>query len=218
MASRPQAAKRPAPRLYLIAPVVTDPNAVTNDIIAAVGMADIAAVLLRLAPADERTLVNRAKAIASAVQSKNVALILDGHPEIAIRAGADGAHLTGMTAFEAAVSRLKPDRIAGVGGLRTRHDSMSAGDSGADYVMFGEPDEHGRRPSMEAIVERVAWWAELFEIPCVAYADRIEEVGELCGAGADFIAIGATLFGEPQACAAAIADAMTQPTRTGTPA
>jgi thiamine-phosphate pyrophosphorylase len=218
MASRPQAAKRPAPRLYLITPVVTDPNAVTSDIIAAVGVADIAAVLLRLAPADERTLVNRAKAIASAVQSKNVALILNGHPEIAIRAGADGAHLTGMTAFEAAVSRLRPDRIAGVGGLRTRHDSMSAGDSGADYVMFGEPDEHGRRPSMEAIVERVAWWAELFEIPCVAYAGRIEEVGELCGAGADFIAVGGALFAEPQACVAAIADAMTQPTRAGTPA
>ena len=39
---------------------------------------------------------------------------------------------------------LKPDRIAGVGGLSTRHDSMVAGETGADYVLFGEPDAQRR--------------------------------------------------------------------------
>ena len=65
---------------------------------------------------------------------------------------------------------LKPDRIAGVGGLATRHDSMAAGEAGADYVLFGEPDARGQRPSPEAIAERLQWWAELFEPPCVGFA------------------------------------------------
>ena len=39
-------------------------------------------------------------------------------PSIAARAGADGAHLTGIEAFAAALALLKPDRIAGAGGLR----------------------------------------------------------------------------------------------------
>ena len=47
---------------------------------------------------------------------------------------------------------------------------MLAAESGADYVMFGEPDADGARPPFEAIVERVEWWAEVFQIPCVAYA------------------------------------------------
>ena len=51
-----------------------------------------------MTPADERTLINRAKAIAAVVQRRDVALLLDGHAEIAARAGADGAHLTGIEA------------------------------------------------------------------------------------------------------------------------
>ena len=51
--------------------------------------------------------------------------------------------------------QLQPSRIAGVGGLATRHDSMVAGEAGADYVLFGEPAADGTRPSLEAIAERL---------------------------------------------------------------
>ncbi len=102
--------------------------------------ADVAAVLLRLAPADDRTLINRIKALAPVIQDSGAALLLDGHAELVARAGADGAHLNGIEAMGEALPSLKPDRIAGVGGLATRHDSMAAGEAGADYVLFGEPD------------------------------------------------------------------------------
>jgi thiamine-phosphate pyrophosphorylase len=85
---------------------------------------------------------------------------------------------------------LKPDRIAGAGGLKTRHDAMIAGESGSDYVMFGEPDPTGRRPAFSAILDRVAWWAELFELPCVGYAGSFAEIEPLAVAGADFVALG----------------------------
>ena len=49
--------------------------------------------------------------------------------------------------------------------------------------------------------------SELFEIPCVAYAERFEEMGELCTAGADFIAVGDAAFADPRGCALALADA-----------
>ena len=135
------------------------------------------------------------------------------------RAGADGAHLTGIAALEAAISRLKPQRIAGVGGLRTRDDAMLAGELGTDYVMFGEPDAQGRRPSGDALIERVAWWAELFEIPCVAYAERIDEVGELCARGHRFhCRERRRMFADLRGCAAAIARAVAERPRTGSPA
>ena len=55
-------------------------------------------MLLRLAAADERTLINRIKALAPAVQRRDVALILDGHADLAARAAAmvTGNSLTRM--------------------------------------------------------------------------------------------------------------------------
>jgi len=185
---------------------VTDPAGVADALAAALGAADVAAVLLALPPADDRTLITNAKTLAPLVQSKGAALVLAGHADLAARAGADGAHLTGIDAFQVALTTLKPARIAGCGGLRTRHDAMLAGEAGADYVMFGEPDAQARRPSFDAIVERIAWWAELFEITCVGFAAAIEEVGPLADAGADFIAVGDCIFGDARGPAVAIAD------------
>jgi thiamine-phosphate pyrophosphorylase len=212
MAPRPESA-RPAQRLYLLTPSVADPAAITDQLGAVLAAADVAAVLLRLASADERTLINRIKVLAPAIQNRGAALVIDGRPDLVARAGADGAHLSGTEALASAIPALKPQRIAGVGNLQTRHDAMVAAEAGADYVMFGEPDSDGRRPSFAAIVERVAWWSELFEIPCVAYAERFDEMGELCTAGADFIAVADPALADPRACAAAMAQA-----RLGTPA
>jgi thiamine-phosphate pyrophosphorylase len=199
--------RRLAPRLYLVTPQVADPAGPSEALAAALGAADVAAVLLRLAAADERMMINRAKALAGVVQDKGAALLIDGHAALVARAGADGAHLNSIEAFEAAVGALKPERIAGCGGLKTRHDAMQAGERGADYVMFGEPDENERRPSFEAVVERVAWWAEVFEIPCVGFAAHCDEIAPLVAAGADFVAAGPWIFEDARGAAAAVADA-----------
>jgi thiamine-phosphate pyrophosphorylase len=208
MASRPkQATPRPAPRLYLITPQIADTSAFSLQLASALDAGDIAAVLLRPAEADERTLINCAKALATPVQGKGCALLLDGRPDLVARAGADGAHLTGIAAFTDAIGQLKPERIAGAGGVTTRDDAMLAAEQGADYVMFGEPDARGTRPALSAIEERVGWWAEVFEIPCIGYAASLEEIAPLVAAGADFVALGDFLWRDPQAIAATIADA-----------
>jgi thiamine-phosphate pyrophosphorylase len=151
--------------------------------------------------------VNRVKTIAPAVQGKDVALLLDGHPGIVARSGADGAHLSGIDAFAAAAPALRPERIAGCGGLASRHDAMLAGEAGADYVMFGEPDAGRRRPAFDAIVDRVGWWTEVFEIPCVGYAASFEEIAPLAGAGVEFVALGPFVFADRRGGVAAIEDA-----------
>jgi thiamine-phosphate pyrophosphorylase len=199
---------RPAPRLYLVTPQVADASAFSAELAAALAAGDIAAVLLRLADADERTQINCAKAIAAIVQDSNAALLLDGHAELVAKSGADGAHLAGLGQFTEAIAQLKPERIAGVGRLFTRHDAMTAAELGADYVMFGEPDEDGNRPSFEAIEERVVWWAEVFEAPCVAFAAAGSEVAPLVKAGADFIALGDWVWQESAAVATTIAEAV----------
>jgi len=199
----------PRQRLYLFTPIVDDTEAFAPQLDTALGSADIAAVLLRLAEADERTLINRAKAIAAAAQQRNVALLLDGRAGIVARAGADGSHLSGIETLAAALALLKPDRIAGAGGLRSRHDAMLAAEAGADYVMFGEPypGEEDRRPPLQETLERLEWSAELLQLPCVGYAGDTDEVTAVARTGADFVALGAWLWNEPQGAAAAVAAA-----------
>jgi thiamine-phosphate pyrophosphorylase len=206
----PRSKHVPAPRLYLLTPPVSGVAAardLARDIGDALRGVDIAAVLLRLADADHETLIAAVKATASTVQDGGAALLVDRRAEIVAPAGADGAHLAGTDALRAALPRLKPHYIAGAGLLASRHDAMIAGEAGADYVMFGEPDESGDRPSLEAITDRVSWWAEVFEIPCVAYAARLDEIDALVTAGADFIAVDDAVFGDARGLTAAVADA-----------
>ena len=201
---------RPAARLYLVIPPADDAAALARTLDAALGEGEmaVAAVLLRLPDADEPALIRYAETIVPVVQRKGIALLLDGHAGLVARAGADGAHLTGIAAFTAVVAGLKPDRIAGAGGLGTRHDAMLAAERGADYVMFGEPAggfaAGDRRPPFAAVVERIAWWAEVFEPPCVGHAEDLDEVAALAAAGADFVALGTFVFTDSRGVSAMI--------------
>lgn len=197
----------PAPRIYLVVQAASDAAGLAGALARLLPVADVAAVLLRLAPAPERAMIDLVKKIAPAIQTPGAALLIAERADLVARAGADGAHLSGIAALAAALPGLKPGRIAGAGGLRSRHDAMLAGEAGADYAMFGEPGADGARPPFEALLDRVAWWAELFEVPCVAYAGSLDEIPPLCAAGADFIALGDSVFGDPRGTEAALREA-----------
>lgn len=200
---------RLAPRLYVLVDAPADEAA--NAAVAALRQAgttmDIAAVLLRpeAGPGDKPS--DRLRPLVAASQEIGAACLIEANAVLAMALGADGAHLDGAVALKGALPVLRPNGIAGAGGLRTKHDAMTAAEAGADYVMFGEPDAQGRRPPFETTLERTDWWVQLFEPPCVAYAGSLEEVRALVEAGADFIAIEHTLLGESAALADTLAGA-----------
>ena len=203
-------AARPEPaRLYLVTPPLGDAGGIADDLAAALNATDIAAVLLRLEDGEERALIERIETLRILIQSNGAALLLDGHPGLVARTQSDGAHLTGIEAFTAAAPGLKPKTIAGCGGFGTRHDAMRAAELGADYVMFGEPDREGRRPTFEAVLDRVGWWAEVLTVPCVGYAANLDEAEALTRAGADFLALDPAVWRDARNLNAAIG-ALTQ--------
>ena len=180
----------PDARLYLITPALSaaDLAAFAPRFGEALAAGDVASALVRLAPgADARRIVGPLLEIAAA---RDVALLIEHDARLAARLGADGVHVEGPQVADA-VESLKFQRIVGAGGLMMRDDAMAAGEAGADYVMFGEP---GASPSFEATLERVGWWAEIFEAPCVAYAAGLDEVAALAAAGADFIAVSGAVW------------------------
>ena len=84
---------------------------------------------------------------------------------------------------------------------------MLAAEAGADYIMFGEPDATGHRPAFAAIEERLAWWAEICEVPCVGFAADADEVPALGLVGADFVAIGEFVWADSRGARVAVAEA-----------
>jgi thiamine-phosphate pyrophosphorylase len=186
--------------LYLFTPLLSaaDAGAFGKIFAEALEAAPVACALVRFAPGSEA----HAKAIVAPLlppaRGADCALLIENDARLAARLGADGVHVAGDGQNLAdAIESLKPERIVGAGSLRTRDEAMNAGEMGADYVMFGEP--HGGAQtrglaSMMSLTERVVWWAEIFETPCVAYADTIAAAGTLAEAGADFVALGDAIW------------------------
>ena len=202
----PNAPMTDQPRLYLVSPLLESAEPFGDALAQACGAADVAAVLLRLAPADERSLINTVKALAPVAQNAGAAVLVEIAGEfdaalVAARGGADGVHSAVPGDVKALRGRVRDGRMLGVGQLRTKHDAMSAGEAGVDYVMFGEPRPDGYVPPLEQVVERAEWWAEIFEPPCVAYAPSLEAARELAGTGTDFVAIGDAIWSHPAGAA-----------------
>jgi thiamine-phosphate pyrophosphorylase len=194
-----------APRLYLITPPISDWTPYPLLFEALMATCDVACVLLRTAADEEGEKEKIMRALAPLVQKHGVACLVADDPQWAVRVNADGVHIDGNgERLEEALRAIKPGHIVGAGGLATRDAAMAAGEAGADYLMFGGP---WRVESHAGVVERVAWWAEIFNVPCVGYAHDLASIGDLARAGADFIALGDAVFADPRGAAAALRDA-----------
>lgn len=206
-----------APRLVLVTPVVTDIQAVQPALTEAFARGQIASLILRLGPADERTLINRIKALAPIAQAEDAAVLVafgsERHPghdpaQIATRGGADGVHVSDIAELRTLRERYRDGHILGAGGFDTKHEAMEAGEIGADYILFGDPDRPASGLAFTELTERVQWWAEIFEPPCVALAPSLAAIAELAETGTEFIALSDAVWRHADGPQAAIAAAL----------
>ncbi len=87
---------------------------------------------------------------------------------------------------------------------------MLAAERGADYVMFGEPEATGDRPSFERSSSASHGGRRCSRFPASALPPALDEIGPLAAAGADFVAVGDCILDDPRGAAAAIAEAAAQ--------
>ena len=161
---------------------------------AALGAARIASVVIE--PTAGRALdAATATPLIAAVQKANAAALIVGDARLASTLDADGVHLppseTLADAYAEARATLGDRFVVGINAGTSRHDAMSLGEAGAAYVGFGLP--HAAEITADAIAEQlelIAWWAEIFEVPCVAFdVASTDAAAALARAGADFVAI-----------------------------
>lgn len=164
----------------------------------AVADTDAACVLLCLD--DQTTDENHVGRLIDLVQSRGLACLLHKNIDLAERLDADGVHIDADPAVYAeSRKRLGESASIGVGCGLSRHDAMLLAELGADYVAFGAETE-SNIDAINKLAELIAWWAEIFVVPCVAWnVANAEQAARLAALGADFVAPPASIWRQDDA-------------------
>ena len=208
MAREPIIPPRPPCQIYLITPpAIADLTAFTGELEAALAAGDVAALQIRLKPAEDDAILAALETLAPVARAHGVAVILNDRPDLARQAGCDGVHIGQGDASLAEARRIMgPDAMIGVTCHDSRELAMDAAEAGADYVAFGAffpttTKETAHRPDPEILTI----WQETVEIPCVAIGGITPaNAGDLARAGADFVAVSAAVWNSPEGPAAAV--------------
>ena len=200
------------PQLYLITPPVLDLDLFPNQLAACLDATEIGCVRLSLASRDEDHIGRAADALRDVTHARDVALVIDTHMLLVERLGLDGVHLTdGARSVRKMRKDLGADAIIGAFCGASRHEGMSAGEYGADYVSFGPVGLSPLGTGEQAGLELFQWWSEMIEVAVVAESGLTPDLIRTLTPHADFFGIGDEIWGsdDPVKALLALRDAMT---------
>ena len=197
----------PKTQLYLVSPL--DVGGAFPDLLAsALDAGPIAAFQSRVKGLDEHACATLAEPLQRLCETHDTAFIINDSVSLAKRLGADGVHLGQQDgSVKEARAELGREAQIGVTCHDSRHMAMEAGEQGADYVAFGAFFPSSTKDtSHHPEVELIAFWAQIFEIPCVAIGGITPaNCTPLIQARADFLAVSHAVWGQPDQAGVAAA-------------
>ncbi len=188
-------AAQDGPQIYLVTPPEFELSSFPSRLDDVLDAHDVACVRLALATRDEDRIARSADALREICHRADVALVIENHLPLAQRLGLDGVHLTdGARSVRKVRKELGADAIVGAFCHASRHDGMTAGETGADYVSFGPVSGTALGDGTLAEQELFAWWSEMIEIPVVAEGGITPEIARSLAPVTDFFAIGEEIW------------------------
>lgn len=184
-----------APQIYLITPPEFELSRFPDALAAVLDAHEIACVRLSLSSHDEDALCRAADSLREITMERDVALVIEKHILLVERMGLDGVHLTdGPRSMAKARKALGQDAIVGSHCGASRHDGMSAGEAGADYVSFGPVGATALGDGTQAPRELFEWWSQMIEVPVVAEGALDEDLVRSFAPVTDFFGIGMEIW------------------------
>ncbi len=191
------------PQIYLISPPVFDPEVFAPRLAAILDTVEIACLRLALAAGDEATVARAADTCREIAHARDVPIVIERHIQLVDRLGLDGAHLTdGARSIRDTRKTLGGDAILGSYCGALRHDGMTAGEAGADYISFGPVGASPLGDGTRAEHDLFAWWSQMIELPVVAEGALDLDLIERFAPVTDFFAVGPEIWGADDAAAA----------------
>ena len=183
------------PQIYLVTPPEFELSAFPARLDDVLDAHEVACVRLALATRDEDRIARAADAVREVCHKADVALVIEAHVGMVERLGLDGVHLTdGSRSVRKVRTALGADAIVGAFCGASRHDGMTAGETGADYVSFGPVTAGGLGDGTVADREIFAWWSEMIELPVVAEGGLTPAAIRDLAPVTDFFAIGEEIW------------------------
>ncbi len=198
----------PLCRLYLITPPRLDDLAGFGRTLAhALDAGDVAALQIRLKDQPDDIVAAAVDVLMPIAAARDVAVILNDRPDLAVSLGCDGVHV-GQSDMPLAQARriMGNDRMVGVTCHDSLHLAMEAAEGGADYVAFGAffPTTT-KHATTHAEPDLLTGWQLDMVIPCVAIGGiTVATARQLAAAGADFLAVSAGVWAHADGPAAAV--------------
>ena len=184
------------PQITLITPPTFDPGGFGDRIARVLDGIEVACLRLSLGTKDEDTLLRAADAARELAHARDVAIVIDNHLLLVERLGLDGVHLTdGARTVRKARKDLGADAIVGAFCGTSRHEGMSAGEAGADYVALGPIGQTTLGDGSSVDFDVFEWWSEVIEVPIIAEGALTAELVAKFGPVTDFFAIGEEIWG-----------------------
>lgn len=181
------------PQLYLLTPPVIELSRFPDTLARVLDAHPAACLRLALATRDEDRIARAADACRAVAHARDVAIVVDDHPGLATRLGLDGVHLTDAArSVREARKALGPDAIVGSFCGTSRHDGMTAGEAGADYIAFGPVTAVADAAAADS--DLFTWWSEMIEVPVVAEGGMTVAAVTQLAAITDFLAIGEEIW------------------------
>ena len=191
------------PQITLITPPVLDLDIFPATLARVMDGVDIACLRLSLASKDPDDIGRAADAARLVAHARDVAIVIENHALFVERHGLDGIHLTdGSRAIRALRKELGADAIVGSFCGISRHEGMTAGEAGADYVAFGPIGEAGLGLGTQAPRDLFEWWSEMIEVPVIAEGALTRDLVESFAPVTDFFALGPEIWGAEDPLAA----------------
>ena len=183
------------PQITLITPPAFDWEVFPDTLARVLDAVEVACLRLPLAGQDEFELARMADAARQVGHARDVAVVIETHVALAQRLGLDGVHLAdGARSVRKARKELGADAIVGAFCGATRHEGISAGEAGADYVAFGPVGAVALGDGALAGRDLFEWWSEMIEVPVIAEGGLTAELVERFAPVTDFFAFGAEIW------------------------
>ena len=194
------------PQIYLISPPAFELGQFPKTLTRVLDATPVACVRLDMISRDEDTIARAADALREVTHARDVALVITDHVLLAQRLGLDGVHLSDAArSVRKTRKTLGPDAIVGSFCGDSRHDGLTAGEAGADYVSFGPVGTSALGDGAVADTKLFQWWSEMIELPIVAEGylspERIAELSPFT----DFFGIGDEVWQTDDPAAALVA-------------
>ncbi|WP_425050525.1 thiamine phosphate synthase [Psychromarinibacter sp. S121] len=199
------------PQIYLITPGDVELSTFPGLLAGVLDAVPVACLRLALTSNDEDRLLRAGDALREVAHARDVPIVIDRHWQLAERLGLDGVHLLdGARQIRAARKVLGEDAIVGAFCGTSRHDGMSAGEAGADYVGFGPCAPTALGDGSFAEPELFGWWSEMIEVPVVAEGGLTPELVTALAPLTDFFGMGPEIWDaeDPTAALKALAAAI----------